>query len=254
MKRLQDKVAIITGSSMGIGQAIAELFADEDAKVVVNSRQLARAQKVVEALQERGHQALAIEADVSRKADVERMVQETVNTWGRLDILVNNAGISMISPSEELPEDQWRQALDTNLTGPFLCAQAAARVMIPQGGGVIINISSILGEVGLPMRAAYCASKHGLNGLTKVLGTEWSKYNIRVNAINPAYIRTPMDVQDQATGGYTDEDIKRRTPVGRFGESMEVAKTALFLAGEESSYVTGTTINVDGGWIAYGGW
>ncbi len=254
MKKLQDKVAIVTGSSMGIGQSIAEVFAEEGAKVVINSRALSRAQKVSDALRARGYEALPVEADVSRKADVDRMVQETVNAWGRLDILVNNAGISMISPSEELAEEKWCQAMDINLTGPFLCAQAAAKVMIPQGGGVIINISSILGELGLPMRAAYCASKHGLNGLTKVLGTEWSKYNIRVNAINPAYIRTPMDVQDQASGGYSNADIERRTPLGRFGDPIEVARAALFLASDESSYITGTMLNVDGGWIAYGGW
>jgi 3-oxoacyl-[acyl-carrier protein] reductase len=254
MNTLQDKVAIVTGSSMGIGQAIAELFAEEGAKTVINSRVLARAQKVSDALQARGFAALPMEADVSRKVDVDRLVQETVKTWGRLDILVNNAGVSMISPSEELSEEHWCQAIDINLTGPFLCSQAAAKVMIPQGGGVIINISSILGEVGLPMRAAYCASKHGLNGLTKVLGTEWSTYNIRVNAINPAYIRTPMDVQDQVSGGYSDADIERRTPIGRFGETIEVAKAVLFLASDASSYVTGTTLNVDGGWMAYGGW
>jgi 3-oxoacyl-[acyl-carrier protein] reductase len=174
--------------------------------------------------------------------------------WGQLDVMVNNAGTSMIAPSVELAEADWRRTIDLNLTGAFLGCQAAARVMLPRRSGAIINIGSILGQVGLPKRAAYCASKHGLIGLTKVLGTEWGRQGVRVNCINPGYIKTPMDVQDQAVGDYTDADITRRAPAGRFGTVEEVAAAAVWLASDAAAYVTGTAVDVDGGWVAYGGW
>jgi NAD(P)-dependent dehydrogenase (short-subunit alcohol dehydrogenase family) len=126
--------------------------------------------------------------------------------------------------------------------------------MLPRRAGSIINIGSILGMLGLPKRAAYCASKHGLIGLTKALGTEWGRQGVRVNCINPGYIKTPMDVHDQAVGDYTDADITRRTPAGRFGSAEDVAAAALWLASDESAYVTGTSVDVDGGWVAYAGW
>jgi len=252
--KLKDRVAIVTGSSMGIGEAIARLYAQNGARVVINSRSLERARKVADELVRAGFEALPIEADVAEGAEVDRMVRQTEERWGRLDILVNNAGTSMIAPSEDLAEADWRRTLDVDLTGPFLCAQAAARVMIARGGGVILNISSILGETGLQMRAAYCAAKHGLIGLTKVLAVEWARHRIRVVAINPGYIQTPMDVGDQSSGGYTPADIRRRTPQGRYGTADEVARCALFLASEDATYITGSVVNVDGGWLAYGGW
>ncbi|MFQ5830638.1 MAG: SDR family NAD(P)-dependent oxidoreductase, partial [Candidatus Methylomirabilia bacterium] len=249
--KLKNRVAIVTGSSMGIGEAIARLYAENGARVVINSRTPERAQRVADDLAKAGFESLPISADVSDKAQVDRMVRQTVERWGRLDILVNNAGTSMIAPSLDLAEADWRRTIDVDLTGTFLCAQAAAREMIPRGGGVIINISSILGETGLPMRAAYCAAKHGLNGLTKVLGAEWARQRIRVVAINPAYIETQMDEGDQSAGDYTPADIKRRTPQGRYGTVEEVARCALFLA-SEATYITGSVVNVDGGWLAYG--
>jgi len=252
--RLQHRVAIITGSSMGIGEAIAWTYAREGARIVVHSRALKRAERVAEALQSEGFTAVAVAGDVRERATAERLVDAAMRQWNRLDILVNNAGTSMIGPSESLSEEDWRLTVDTNLTGAFFCAQAAARAMIPRRSGVILNISSILGEVGLPRRAAYCSSKHGLIGLTKVLGAEWARYGIRVVSIDPAYIKTPMDVKDQATGDYSDADIERRTPLGRFGTVEEVARTALFLASDEASYITGSWVTVDGGWVAYGGW
>lgn len=252
--RLKDRVAIVTGSSMGIGEAIAWAYAREGARVVINSRAPDRAKRVADALVAAGHAALPVAADVSRKAEAERLVQAAADRWGRLDAMVNNAGTSMIGPSESLSEENWRKTIDLNLSGAFFGCQAAARVMIPQKGGSIINIGSILGATGLPKRAAYCSSKHGLVGLTRVLAAEWARYGIRVNVINPAYIKTPMDVQDQVTGDYTDKDIERRTPLGRFGSVEEVARVALFLASDDASYVTGGSIDVDGGWLAYGGW
>jgi 3-oxoacyl-[acyl-carrier protein] reductase len=252
--KLKGRVAIVTGSSMGIGEAIARLYAENGARVAINSRSLVRAQRVAEELARAGVEALAVEADVADRAQVDRMVRQTVERWGRLDILVNNAGTSMIAPSVELAEADWRRTIDVDLTGPFLCSQAAAREMIPRGGGVIVNIASILGETGLQMRAAYCSAKHGLIGLTRVLAIEWAQHQIRVVAINPGYIETPMDVGDQASGGYTPADIRRRTPQGRYGTADEVARCALFLASEDARFITGSVLNVDGGWLAYGGW
>jgi 3-oxoacyl-[acyl-carrier protein] reductase len=252
--KLQDRVAIVTGSSMGIGEAIAWAYAREGARIVIHSRSAERGARVAHALREGGHDAVAVAGDVRDSSTAERLVDAAERQWHRLDILVNNAGTSMIGPSETLPEEGWRLTIDTNLTGAFFCAQAAARVMIPKRSGVILNVSSILGEVGLPKRAAYCASKHGLVGLTKVLGTEWARHGVRVVGIDPAYIKTPMDERDQGTGDYTSADIERRTPAGRFGGVEEVAAAALFLASDDAAYITGSCVTVDGGWVAYGGW
>jgi len=252
--RLRDRVAVITGSSMGIGEAIAWACAREGARIVVNSRSPERGERVARALCEEGHDAMAVPGDVREKSSADRLVAVAQRRWNRLDVLVNNAGTSMIGPSEALPEEGWRLTIDTNLTGAFFCAQAAARVMIPQRRGVILNISSILGQVGLPKRAAYCASKHGLIGLTKVLAAEWARYGIRVASLDPAYIKTSMDERDQASGDYTNADIERRTPAGRFGTVEEVARVAAFLVSDDASYITGSCVTVDGGWVAYGGW
>ena len=252
--RLSDRVAVITGSSTGIGEAIAWAYAREGARIVINSRSEARGERVAAALRGEGHDAFVVAGDVRERSFADRLVTAAQRRWNRLDVFVNNAGTSMIGPSETLPEEGWRLTIDTNLTGAFFCAQAAARVMIPQRRGVILNISSMLGEVGLPKRAAYCASKHGLIGLTKVLATEWARHGIRVVSIDPGYIKTPMDERDQGTGDYTNADIERRTPAGRFGTSEEVARVAAFLASDDASYISGSCVTVDGGWVAYGGW
>ncbi len=251
--KLSGRVAIVTGSSMGIGEAIAAAVLGEGGRVIVNSREQKRADAAAARLARSG-ETLALAADVSTRAGVDRLVEAAVSRWGRLDVMVNNAGTSMIAPSAELAEADWRRTLDLNLTGAFLGCQAAARVMLPRRAGSIVNIGSILGQVGLPKRAAYCASKHGLIGLTKVLGVEWGRQGVRVNCLNPGYIKTPMDVHDQAVGDYTDTDITRRTPAGRFGSVDDVAAVAVWLASDDSAYVTGTSVDVDGGWVAYGGW
>ena len=252
--KLDGRVAVVTGSSGGIGEAIARVYAHEGARHVDHSRVQSRADRVARGLAQEGHDAMAIAGDVREPATAARLVDAAIARWSRLDILVNNAGTSMIGPSESLPEEGWRLTLDTNLSGAFFCAQAAARAMIPHHRGVILNVSSILGEVGLPRRAAYCASKHGLIGLTKVLGAEWARHGIRVVCIDPGYIKTPMDTRDQGTGDYTDADIERRTPSGRYGTVDEVARAALFAASDDASYITGSHITVDGGWVSYGGW
>jgi 3-oxoacyl-[acyl-carrier protein] reductase len=175
--------------------------------------------------------------------------------FGRLDIWVNNAGVNVIKPALELESAEWEQVIQTNLSGCFYGSQAAARLMVPQKSGVIIQIGSIFGELGLPRRAPYTAAKHGLIGLTKVLAAEWARDNVRVVCLDPGYIRAGLGIKSQTRGGaFTAEDIERRTPMGRFGEPEEVARVAVFLASDEASYITGSHITVDGGWIAYGGW
>lgn len=252
--RLDGRVAVITGSSMGIGKAIARSYGQAGARVVINSRDSGRADAAAEELRAEGIDAFPVAADVGWSDQIPRLFAAVDRRWGALDILVNNAGTSMIAPSEELALEDWQRTIDLNLTGAFLCAQEAARRMIPRRSGVIINISSIMGETAIPRRAAYAATKHGLNGLTKVLAIEWAEHGIRVHSINPAYIQTAMNVGDHVVGGYSDEDIARRTPLGRYGTVEEFANAALFLACDASSYMTGSRVDVDGGWLAYGAW
>jgi NAD(P)-dependent dehydrogenase (short-subunit alcohol dehydrogenase family) len=179
-------------------------------------------------------------------------MKKTVERYGRLDIMVNNAGITMGAASEDLSPKDWRAALETDLFGVFFGCQAAARIKIPPGGGTNINISSGTGILAAPRRAAYCASKAAVNELTKVLAIEWADRNIRVNAIAPGYIRTELvqDVIDK--GAISMEAILKRTPQHRIGEVQDVAALALYMASEESSFMTGSIVNIDGGWLAYG--
>lgn len=254
MGRLEQRVAVVTGSSMGIGRAIAELFAQEGAHLVVNSRSDERAKEAAADMRAVGFLAVGEGGDVSRPEDAQRLAETAVREFGRLDIWVNNAGINAIGPSVDLPLSDYLRVLEVNLAGAFAGSQAAARLMLPQGRGVILQIGSIFGEVGMPQRAAYCSAKHGLIGLTKVLSNEWAGKGVRVVCLDPAYIRTNLDVQDQSSGDYSDSDVERRTPMGRYGTLEEVARTALFLVSDDASYISGSHITVDGGWMAYGGW
>lgn len=250
--KLKKKVAIITGASKGIGKGIATRFAQEGAAVVLASRSVDLLSSIAEQIKREGGKAIALEVDVSCCESVEAMVNKAVEHFGRLDIMVNNAGIAMAHPSEGLSVKDWQRTLDTNLSGVFYGCQCAARKMIPQGGGCIINISSVYGLVAAPARAAYCASKAAVNMLTKVLAIEWANKNIRVNAIAPGYFRTEL-VQGVIDKGMLPLGaIEKRTPLGRIGEVEELLSLAVYLASNESSYMTGTIINVDGGWEAYG--
>lgn len=246
------KVVIITGSSAGIGYEVAREFIEAGASVVINSRHYARARDAAQTLDTEGNRAIGVAADVANPEDAGRLIDTAVSTFGGVDILINNAGISMISPSEDLDPREWERAIHTNLCGPFYCAQAAAPQMFERGGGVIINIGSICGQVAFPQRAAYCAAKHGLEGLTKVLALEWAPRGVRVLNVDPAYIKTEMDERDSVTAGYDDAQIERRTPLGRFGSVEDVAKVVLFLCSPDARYMTGSSVLVDGGWVAYG--
>lgn len=250
--RLKDKVAIVTGASKGIGKAIALGYAKEGAKVVLASRSVDLLREIENTIIEKGGAALSLFLDVRKPESVEEVVMEAVQRFGRLDVLVNNAGISMAHPSESLSAEDWRNALETDLSGVFYGCQAAARVMIPQGGGCIINISSVYGLVAAPGRAAYCASKAAVNMLTQVLAIEWAKKNIRVNAIAPGYVRTELVQGVIERGMLPAGAVEKRTPLGRMGEPEEMVGLAVYLASDESSFMTGSVINIDGGWAAYG--
>jgi len=250
MFSLEGKIAVVTGSSRGIGQAIAEAFARGGATVVVSARDLERTEQVAAGIVSSGGRAYAIPANVTMAADVEHLVRVTVEQFGRLDILVNNAGISPYwKGAEQTAESEWDEVIATNLKGTFLCAQAVGRVMIPQKSGSIINMSSIGGQVALPNLAAYCASKGGVEQLTKVLAVEWAQHHIRVNAIAPGYVETDLTRGIQKRPRL-QEAISRQTPLGRLATAEELTGAAVYLASDASSYVTGQTLLVDGGWTA----
>jgi len=251
--KLRDKVAIITGASKGIGKGIAVRYAEEGAAVVLASRSEDLLASIAQQIRDTGSRALALSLDVRSPESVQEVVQKTVSQFGRLDIMVNNAGISMAHPSEDLKPEDWQRALETDLSGVFFGCQSAAKQMITQGtGGCIINITSVYGLVAAPMRAAYCASKAGANMLTKLLASEWAGRNIRVNAIAPGYIRTEL-VQGVIDKGMLPLGaIEKRTPLGRIGEVSDLLGAAVLLASDESAFMTGSIITVDGGWAAYG--
>ncbi|WP_158548648.1 SDR family NAD(P)-dependent oxidoreductase [Blastococcus sp. TF02A-26] len=247
-------VAIVTGSSSGIGKAIAARLAMGGARVVVNSRDAGRAQEAADELTAEGHDAHPVAADVSRPEGATGLVEAAVDAYGRVDVLVNNAGVPSVRPAEELSLEDWSSVLATNLTGPFLCAQAAARVMLPRSSGVIVNVSSILGSTAIPGRTAYVTAKHGLEGLTRSLAVEWAPRGIRVVSVSPGYVATPLVTQTMQRGGFSAEDINRRTPLGRLADPDEISDVVAWVASPAASYVTGSQVAVDGGWLAYGGW
>ncbi len=251
--KLKDKVAIITGAAKGIGKAIAIEFVKEGAKVVVADIDFEGAQKTVEELKKMGGEAIAVKVNVADPDDVKNMVEKTVEKFGKIDILINNAGIAIQKPALDMTLEEWRRIIDVNLTGVFLCSQAAARVMVKQGGGVIINMASMLGFIAIPKRSAYCASKAGVIGLTKELAVEWAKYGIRVVGVAPGWVATRRVIELTKKGIVNEEVVKMLTPLGRMAKPEEVAKLMVFLASDDASFITGNTVLIDGGYVVYGG-
>lgn len=252
--RLENKVAIVTGSATGIGKAIAMAMAREGASVVIDyvgTPTLANA--VVQSIQAAGGKAIAVAADVSNPDQVSQLIQKAVDTFGRLDILVNNAGLEYKHPFPEFPFDLWQKVIAVDLTGPFLCAQAAAKAMIRQGsGGRIVNISSVHEDLPMPTNAPYCAAKGGLRMLMRTIAVELAPYKINVNNIAPGAIYTPIDT-DVESNHAVEERLMAEIPLGRWGKPEEVAELAIFLASESASYCTGGTYFVDGGMIRQSG-
>jgi len=251
-RRLNGKVAIITGASRGIGRELAGALAESGARVVLAARDLPLLEEVAKGLGSMGVQTLTVQTDVTVKRDVDAMVSATLARWQRIDILVNNAGVNAPGASEDLAEEEFDRCMAVNVKGVFLCSQAVGRVMLRQGSGSIINIASVAGLVGFPKRAAYGTSKAAVVMLTKILAVEWAKRGVRVNAVAPGVYRTPMNEEMIAKGHLNLELIERRIPMGRRGELPELFGVLRFLASDDSRYVTGETIAVDGGWVAYG--
>ena len=249
--RLKGKVAIITGSSRGIGLGIAKGFAKEGADVVITSRNEESLVGPAEEMRAAGVRVLPLVVEVAKPEDIERMVATTVKEFGRIDVLVNNAGMPMVAPSEELPLEKWQQTVDTNLTGSFLCAQAVGRVMLKQGSGSIINIASLTSYLGFPMRTAYSVTKSAVLGLTRTLSSEWAPKGIRVNALAPGWIETDIMRGLIARGALDPQKLISRTPMGRIGTPEDLVGPAIFLATEDSAFITGQIIPVDGGWLSY---
>ena len=249
----EDRVAVVTGGAQGIGRRTAELLAERGLRVAVID--LREATATVGAIRQRGGTAMAFAGDVTDEAAVEQFAEEVTRAWARADVLVNNAGISLIRAAEETSAAEYRRMLEVNLVGPFLLAKAFGKRMLAAGSGSIVNVASIAGLVAVADRAAYNASKHGLVGLTRTLAAEWGGRGVRVNAVCPGWVKTEMDVADQAGGSYSDADIKQRVPMGRFATPEDVARAIAFLADErESGFVNGHTLVVDGGWSSDGSW
>ena len=249
--RLEGRVVAITGGALGIGRATALLFAAEGATVALGDVEIDGADTVVKEIVGRGGRAIAVGVDVGDAGQVQAFVDRVVADFGRLDVMFANAGIAHAAPFLQHPEAQWHRVLRVNLTGVFLCCQAAARQMVIQGGGRIIATASINGFRGVENLVGYNVAKAGVIEMTKTMAVELAQHGIAVNAIAPAQIDTRL------TRGLPEDARRRRTeriPMGRFGEAEEVARAALFLASDDASYVTGHTLAVDGGYLAGGLW
>jgi 3-oxoacyl-[acyl-carrier protein] reductase len=241
---LSDKVAIITGASRGIGRLLAIALAGQGAKVVVSARNLEALQELAAEIKAEGGEALAVAGDVAIEDDANDLIKQAVAAYGQVNILVNNAGITRDGLLLRMKDADWDAVLDTNLKGAFHCIRAVAKVMVKQRSGRIINISSVVGEMGNAGQANYCASKAGLLGLTKSVARELAKRNVTVNAITPGFIVTDM------TDGMTDkarEALTEQIPLGRLGAAEDVANAVLFLASDQSAYITGQVLGVNGG-------
>ncbi len=247
------RVAVITGARQGIGRRTAELLAERGYRLALID--LHPPTDTVKAIKTKGGEAMGCAGDIVHEETVEGFVRQVFGLYGRADVLVNNAGISLISPAEHTSASDYRRVLEVNLVAPFLLAKAFGEKMLEAATGCIINVASVAGLTGIADRAAYNASKHGLIGLTRTLAAEWGGRGVRVNAVCPGWVKTEMDVADQVGGSYTDADIVGRVPMARFATTDDVARAIAFLAdSDESSFINGHALAVDGGWSADGSW
>jgi NAD(P)-dependent dehydrogenase (short-subunit alcohol dehydrogenase family) len=248
-----ERVAVVTGGAQGIGRRTAELLSERGfALAIIDLREPKETMAAIEA---RSGAVFSFAADITREDLVEEFACRVYGHFGRADVLVNNAGISLIRAAEDTTAAEYRRVMEVNLVGPFLMARAFGSKMLEARSGSIVNVASIAGLVAVADRAAYNASKHGLVGLTRTLAAEWGGRGVRVNAVCPGWVKTEMDVADQAGGSYTDADITERVPMGRFARPDDVARAIAFLADDaESGFVNGHTLTVDGGWSSDASW
>ncbi len=249
---LKDKVALVTGGSTGIGRASALAFSREGAKVIVADVNVDEGNNTVRMIEKSGGDALFLEADVSKAQAVESLIDKIANQYGKLDCAMNNAGVvGKQALTADCTEENWDNVIGVNLKGTWLCMKYELRQMLKQGNGSIVNISSVTGSVGYPTLPAYVTSKHGIVGLTKVAALEYAKSGIRINAVCPGYVRTPM--LEGVFGGWSDEIeemISEHEPIGRTGTTDEIAAAVLWLSSDAASFVTGHAMAVDGGFLA----
>jgi 3-oxoacyl-[acyl-carrier protein] reductase len=249
---LRDRVAIVTGAGQGMGRAFAQVLSDAGARVALAEVNEESGRQAAAELTAEGKVAIAYPVDVRRADQIQAMVDDLVARFGRIDILVNNAGVASAGPSEEVTEEEWDRVVGINLTGVMRCSQIVARVMIPQGGGAIVNICSMAGVGGWAQRSCYTSTKAGVIALTQVHAVEWAKHGIRVNGINPGQIETPLNEYVFSRGLADRQTFSNRAPMRRFGTPEEIAQAVLFLASDDASYVTGDVVTIDGGWMAWG--
>src|ERR1700760_4575623 len=247
------KTAVITGAAQGLGLTTATLLARSGYRVVLTDVQ--PLDKQLASLRNEKLEVDAVVGDISSEPFVQQLAQYIAGKYSSTDVLVNNAGVSMIAPAEGTTSAQWQRVMNINLFGPFLLSRYLGQQMLQRRSGSIVNVASVAGLSGISHRSAYNASKHGLIGLTRTLAAEWGARGVRVNAVCPSWIKTEMDVADQGSGAYSDQDIINRMPMARFARPVDVAAAIAFLAdSEQSGFINGVTLPVDGGWTADGIW
>jgi NAD(P)-dependent dehydrogenase (short-subunit alcohol dehydrogenase family) len=249
--RVKGKVALITGGGSGIGRATAMLFASEGARVVVADYNVEGGERTAKAIKEAGGDAVFHPADVANPGEVETLVRKTIEAYGRLDCAFNNAGIEgQFSSTPECTLENWQRVIGINLSGVFYCMKYEVPEMLKTGGGTIVNTSSICGLAGIANTAAYTAAKHGVVGLTKTAALEFSSKGIRVNAVCPGFIRTPMVARVMDRGSFDEKAVIQTHPINRLGKAEEIAEAVLWLSTDASSFVTGVPMPIDGAYLA----
>ena len=256
--KVKDKVVILTGAASGIGRAAAVLLGKEGAKIVLSDVNEAGGKETLAMVEKEKGDAIFLICDVTKKIDVKKMVDKTIEKYGKIDVLINNAGVVRVGQVEDMPEEEYDLLLNVNLKGPYFCCHYVVPYLKKQRSGIIINIASVAGHIGQVNHALYCSTKHGIRGMTKALALDLAPYNVRVNSVSPGATDTPMlvsDVTKQAKDRGVKYEVVRKEfeeegVMGRWASPEEIATGILFLASDESSYMTGADLLLDGGWTA----